>query len=589
MGTFIHGIAASENIDSSGERLSIAGMDISSLEKDGVFNYEHEIAKIPDKDGRPLDIQIKIPAQVVGKILKARKIFSEKDCEDDFQLYFWNKILTPYLYVMGELFDDYTEAAKDLAGKFRYDQDHKDQNQSTVNNFSIEGGKLEKNGMDVAKSVARKVTITVTPCNKAAAAEMVPADTKQKDDINSLFKTESTQAEIFVGEPLAKAIKPPSLSLAPKFNPLGSSIGTVGKLNIMSHQGPQHFASASPQELRGISSKHYDAAQAAQQSRNQKLAMHHMNQVKRFMQAADRVETRQAALPKDPNAQPVPPARPPTPGSPSPTAAATEFKPPTLFDPRRSGKIAPPGPIKKSLDAGSGMAAPSQLQGGAVLVSEDLVSKKKKKTPWLLRAESEYKSWNKREFFEKFMSERMPNLTKGEIIAIGQVIALNKSINIEEALANIANMNVPKRITQSDPMNKAGGKDAIYTLILFEGCDLYDILHLSHFATDEVGKDTFEKITKVCDEYFKGGVKSHELKFNDSGELGKEGQSVLFLSEGDPYKDLFDKLSEVAKYKYSAFKPHISVTSNVDHFAGKPAHLVISVNGEIKRTYDFSK
>ena len=126
MATYIHGIGASENIDSSGERLSIDGMDISSLDKDGVFTYEHELAKVAGPDGKPIDVSVKIPSQVVGKILKAKKIFSDKDCEDDHQMYFWNKCKTPYLYVMGELFDDYTEAAKDLAGKFRYDADHKD-------------------------------------------------------------------------------------------------------------------------------------------------------------------------------------------------------------------------------------------------------------------------------------------------------------------------------------------------------------------------------------------------------------------------------------------------------------------------------
>ena len=52
-GTLIHGIAASENIDSSGERIIIAGMDISSLEVSGVFNYEHSS---------------NIPAQIVGKV-----------------------------------------------------------------------------------------------------------------------------------------------------------------------------------------------------------------------------------------------------------------------------------------------------------------------------------------------------------------------------------------------------------------------------------------------------------------------------------------------------------------------------------------
>ena len=68
MPTYIDGIGASQNIDSSGEIVDIAGLDISSLEVDGSLNWEHK------KD---------FPEQLVGKILKAKKIFSEKDCEDD--------------------------------------------------------------------------------------------------------------------------------------------------------------------------------------------------------------------------------------------------------------------------------------------------------------------------------------------------------------------------------------------------------------------------------------------------------------------------------------------------------------------------
>lgn len=181
MATFIHGIAASENIDSSGERISIEGMDISSLEKDGVYNWEHKADQ---------------PGQVVGKVLKARKIFSEQDCEDDHQLHFWQKCQVPYLYVMGELMDDYKESAKEVAGMFRYDLDH--QGDRNVCNFSIEGAKIDKQGMDILKSIARKVTITVTPCNKAAVAAMVPVvKSPKKGDINELFKTETVEAEIF--------------------------------------------------------------------------------------------------------------------------------------------------------------------------------------------------------------------------------------------------------------------------------------------------------------------------------------------------------------------------------------------------------
>lgn len=572
MGMFIHGIAASENIDSSGERISIAGMDISSLTIDGVFNYEHKSDR---------------PEQIVGKVLKAKKIFSEDDCEDDAQLEFFRKCGVPYLYVMGELFDDYKESAKEVAGMFRYDADHKETNDKNVMNFSIEGAKIEKQGMDIVKSIARKVTLTALPCNKAAIAEMVSVAPKKpkKDSIDELFKTEEIKAEIFTGE-LRK--DQPKLTVTPAPAP---SIGSTKSGKAISATARVHeYTDFSESDHRDAATAHLNMASKLGES-NFKQAQFHRNKGLLHNSAANTMADRMKRI---------------TAGK-----ASAALTPPKA-----------PG-IKKALDAGSGLAAPSQLVGGAVLAKEDVKMPKKdfvkehehlvdvlrhptksklkeeakdqakelkeiKKSKWLVRAEKEYNSWTKREEFEKFMSVRMPNLTKGEIRAIGQVMVLNKSMTIEKALESLAGFpNLKKRLQSSDPLNKAAGKDSIFVLILFDGCDLHDILHCSHFATDDVSK--YEDIKKVMDEYFYDGVMpdSHELSFKDAGTLGKHDQTVLFLSEGDPYRDLLEKLKKVADYKYAEFRPHISVTSNVDEFKGKVSALVISVGGEIKKRYSF--
>ncbi len=177
MGTYVDGIGASQNIDSSGEIVDISGLDISSLEVDGSLNWEHK------KD---------LPDQLVGKILKAKKIFSDKDCEDDRQKYFWEKCKVPYLYVLGELFDDYTDSARTVAGLFRYDLDHRGKNAKDVVGFSVEGATIHKNGNTITRSIARKITCTSLPCNKQAVAEMVPKEGKKpKDNLSNIFKTES--------------------------------------------------------------------------------------------------------------------------------------------------------------------------------------------------------------------------------------------------------------------------------------------------------------------------------------------------------------------------------------------------------------
>lgn len=165
-GTMIHGIAASEHLDSSGERIKVEGIDISSLTKDAVFNWEH---------------QSKEASAIIGKITKAKKILKRSDCEDDYQRKFWDKIKMPYLYVAGELFDAVGhQAAKDVAAMLRYDQQADLRKTKRLINFSIEGARLEKNGPNINKCIARKITVTITPCNKVCEAEELKEEETKK-------------------------------------------------------------------------------------------------------------------------------------------------------------------------------------------------------------------------------------------------------------------------------------------------------------------------------------------------------------------------------------------------------------------------
>lgn len=441
MATMIHGIAASENIDSSGERIIIAGMDISSLEKDGVFNWEHKSDQ---------------PAQVVGKILKAKKIFTEKDCENDAERGFWKKTQVPFVYVMGELLDDYKESAKEVAAQFRYDHDHKDRDERSISNFSIEGAKINKVGMDIPNSIARKVTITVHPCNKVAVATLYPADKKSSLDknsnsIDSLFKTETTEIELFKTEdlgygkmtladamakkedptqhaqalgvapmkkddiagttgapahiaqraaPMVKANEPANKQVMGANKPSlkvvganGTKLGvTSGGHEIHSHKRVHEYGPMHPKDHLEAANLHFNAAQGA---RDPKTGSHHMDKVRLHMEAHKTASKREERL-----------------------------------HPSQGDKLI------KTLDAGSAMAAPSALSGGAALgvssMSSNMVSfgmdKKKKKNPWLARAEEEYQVWGKKEEFVGFMQQKLPNFKKHEIDAIGQTVALKKGI-----------------------------------------------------------------------------------------------------------------------------------------------------------------
>lgn len=178
--TIIDGIAASEHLDSSGETLNIEGMDISSLGgPDSILNWEHG-----SKDR---------PSQVVGKVTFARKIMKKSDAKNKREKYFWNKAKKPFVYIKAELFDGIGHSgAQDVAAMLKYKNRDKGEHSRLVVGFSIEGGKIEKKGMTVTKSIARDVAITVKPCNKVCDAEVVEKDVPD----GFLYKNQEFDCEI---------------------------------------------------------------------------------------------------------------------------------------------------------------------------------------------------------------------------------------------------------------------------------------------------------------------------------------------------------------------------------------------------------
>ncbi len=187
MSSFIHGIASCSAIDTSGEVVDIKGIDISSLPRTGVINWEHKADT---------------PAQLVGKITKAKKIFDQKDCSDEHERHFWNKVRLPFVYIVAELLDDYTDSARECAGQMRYSKDHPEQ--MAILGFSVEGSEIpgtRVNKMLITRSIARKVTLTASPANKACVAEILENQKPQiRDDFEEIFKSEQNAIEMFKTE-----------------------------------------------------------------------------------------------------------------------------------------------------------------------------------------------------------------------------------------------------------------------------------------------------------------------------------------------------------------------------------------------------
>lgn len=159
-GMIIDGILGSQCVDSSGEILDIEGADISDLQEGrGVLNYEHKGAE--DSNGQ----------EIVGKVLIAKKIFSERDCANDRERAYWQKVKCPFIYGICRLYDGAGhEGAKALAAQIR---DHHANGEPILVRFSVEGSTLEREGNVLKRTVIRRVALTLKPCNRTADSGLI--------------------------------------------------------------------------------------------------------------------------------------------------------------------------------------------------------------------------------------------------------------------------------------------------------------------------------------------------------------------------------------------------------------------------------
>lgn len=169
----IDGPITSEMIDSSGEVLKLDGLDISDfLEGKAWANWEHDNSSSEN---------------ILGHFVYARKISSEKDCENDRQKLFWNQLKTPFLYGICELMDDEDHpGAVAVAAMMRY---FKKKQEPVMVGFSIEGSTLKRDDNVLERTVGRRVAITLRPCNRQCWVDMLPPE-QAKDMIS---KSESSK------------------------------------------------------------------------------------------------------------------------------------------------------------------------------------------------------------------------------------------------------------------------------------------------------------------------------------------------------------------------------------------------------------
>lgn len=189
-GMIIDGIFASEAIDSSGEILSVSGCDISTLDRDGVLNYEHK-----EGDKKSLGNN---GEEIVGKIIYCHKVMTASDCETDRQKEYWEKVgKIPFIYGMCRLYDGAGHSgAQALAAQIR---DHNANNEPILVRFSIEGSTLDRKGNRLLSSVARRVAATLKPCNRTCNSGLIE-DPRAPDGFQKKpSKQESPVKDILAG------------------------------------------------------------------------------------------------------------------------------------------------------------------------------------------------------------------------------------------------------------------------------------------------------------------------------------------------------------------------------------------------------
>lgn len=161
-GMMIDGIFASEAIDSSGEVLDVKGADISDLEDGkGVLNYEHRGDDAPGAS----------PNDIVGKIVYAKKVYGEKDCDNDRQLKYWKQIELPFVYGICRLYDAAGHPGAIAAAA--HIRDHVANAEPILARFSIEGSTLDRTGQRLTHTVARRVALTFKPCNRSCDSGLI--------------------------------------------------------------------------------------------------------------------------------------------------------------------------------------------------------------------------------------------------------------------------------------------------------------------------------------------------------------------------------------------------------------------------------
>jgi len=192
-------VLTAECPDTSGETLDVKGADISSLKNGNApINTEHVN---PDDLGKD-DLESTNAEKergfntIVGRVMDAKKIFGEEDCDNDLEKKAWNDLKVPLIFGYCEFFDSpdhpNAQAASAIIRQAR------DGNFDHMIGFSVEGNVLKREGGNLKETIIRRVAATAKPCNKAAVIQAVIKDTASRDTTPEVVTKASQDGSVFL-------------------------------------------------------------------------------------------------------------------------------------------------------------------------------------------------------------------------------------------------------------------------------------------------------------------------------------------------------------------------------------------------------
>ena len=213
----LEGIFSVETPDTAGEILDVKGADISDLQSGNAsLNTEHiapsdaENSEMHKDEGGKESDDFKGFQSIIGRVINAKKIFSDSDCDSDRELAAWKKFQKPMIYGSVEIFDGEdahpnARAAASIARMF-----HKAGAGPRIS-LSVEGATVKREGNLLKQTVIKHMAGTLKPANRAATIDIV-----KDDNTPSVAKSMSQKTTEGAFEPLRKSIAMSDMQYIPE-------------------------------------------------------------------------------------------------------------------------------------------------------------------------------------------------------------------------------------------------------------------------------------------------------------------------------------------------------------------------------------